>query len=277
MSAPSSLVRWRVTDRPETWDRETLSRSRQRLELSDLRADPRVDRFTWLDQVHGSRVVTVVAPGAQCGVVADAAVTDVPQAVLVIRSADCAPLLFEGINRQRPPVDGVPHRVADGIADGVADGGGRPVLGVAHAGWRGLLDGVVPRTVDAMRALGAESIVAWLGPCIGPECYEFAAEALGPLRSAFGPAVESRTAWGSVALDLPAAVEAAVEGSGVAFGSPLAGWTCTACDARRYSHRSRGEVGRMALIAQIRAVHVAEHPSDPKRRPGSLSDAKRRK
>lgn len=274
MSAPSSRIRWRFTERPETWDRETLSRSRRWPEAGDLRSDPRVDRFTWLDQAHGSRVVTVTAPGAQRGVVADAAVTDVPQAVLVIRSADCAPLLFEGINRQRQPVDGFPDRVADGVADAVVDGGGRPVLGVAHAGWRGLLDGVVHRTVDAMRGLGAESIVAWLGPCIGPECYEFGAEALEPLRSAFGPAVESRTAWGSLALDLPAAVEASVLGSGAAFGSRLTGWTCTACDARRrYSHRSRGEAERMALIAQICAAHVAERPTG---HTGSVSDPKRR-
>jgi len=47
------------------------------------------------------------------------------------------------------------------------------VHGAVHVGWRGLGAGVLVRTIDTMRALGANTVVAGLGPCIGPCCYEF--------------------------------------------------------------------------------------------------------
>src|SRR4051812_39714152 len=84
--------------------------------------------ITWLRQVHGSRVVTVEAPGAASGEAADAAVTNVRGAALCILTADCAPVALVGRRE---------------------DGGS--VLGVAHAGWRGLHEGVIGATVEAMR------------------------------------------------------------------------------------------------------------------------------
>ena len=100
----------------------------------------------WLQQVHGIHVVeagsTVLPPRA------DAAFTTQPGCVLAIMTADCAPVV-------------------------IADTHGR-VLGVAHAGWRGLVAGVLDSTLAALRARlpSAAGWRAWVGPCIGQAGFE---------------------------------------------------------------------------------------------------------
>ncbi|GAB5467841.1 MAG: peptidoglycan editing factor PgeF [Rhodospirillales bacterium] len=106
-----------------------------------------------LVQVHSARVVTVEAPIApDARPEADALVTRVPGLALGVLTADCAPLLF---------------------ADPQAG-----VVGAAHAGWRGALDGVAEATLDAMEALGAKraQVRAAVGPCIAQESYEVGPE-----------------------------------------------------------------------------------------------------
>lgn len=177
--------------------------------------------WTWLHQVHGAEVVVVTAPGEHTGVDADAAVTAVPGCALTVRSADCAPVVLAA----------------------------RQAVGVVHAGWKGLAAGVVASAVDALRALDDGPIAAHLGPCIRPGCYEFDGPELGALVDRFGPVVRATTAWGTPALDLPAAVRAALRQSGVDELRDDAG--CTACDRRWYSHRARGEAERFATVAWI--------------------------
>ncbi|MBO0731516.1 MAG: polyphenol oxidase family protein, partial [Acidimicrobiaceae bacterium] len=116
--------------------------------------------WTVLRQVHGARVVTVASPGEGSGEPADGAVTTCPGAALAVLTADCAP-------------------VALASPEGV--------VGVAHAGWRGLLAGVIEATVEAMRALGARRVDAVLGPCIRPACYAFGAEDLEIVAARLGP------------------------------------------------------------------------------------------
>ena len=106
-----------------------------------------------LTQVHGADTVTVTeawAPGA--GPRADAFVTNQPGIALGIVTADCAPVLF-----------------ADRHAG---------VVGAAHAGWRGAVLGILESTLAAMQALGARpaDMVAAVGPCIGQNSYEVAAD-----------------------------------------------------------------------------------------------------
>ena len=120
----------------------------------------------WLKQVHGARVVEARgALGGSGGVEgsarsalgepeADASVARAPGAVCVVKAADCLPLLL-------------------------ADEAGT-VVGAAHAGWRGLAAGVIEATVEAMRVPPA-TLLAWLGPAIGPEAYEVGEE----VRAAF--------------------------------------------------------------------------------------------
>jgi hypothetical protein len=102
----------------------------------------------WLNQVHGA---TVVDAAALAGVPdADACIATAPDAVCVIQTADCLPVLF-------------------------CDTAGKTV-GAAHAGWRGMAAGVLQNTVHAMRKAGAGEITAWMGPAIGPACFEVGEE-----------------------------------------------------------------------------------------------------
>ncbi len=179
--------------------------------------------WTWLRQVHGTTVLTVSEPAEHSGRAADALVTAVPGACLAVQTADCAPVLFESTD-------------------------GR-VIGAAHAGWRGLYDGVLEETVAAMRTLGAESMRARLGPCISPAAYEFGAAELTTMALRFGPEVVAASAAGTPALDLPAAVRSALGTLGVELDESE--WTCTAGDPRYFSWRARRDQGRQASVIWI--------------------------
>ena len=175
---------------------------------------------TWLDQRHADTVVDVAAPGEHCGRAADAAVSAACGLGLAVWVGDCAPVLL------------------------VADEG---PFGVVHAGWRGLAAGVLERAVTALRRRGGRHVSAWLGPCIRPCCYEFGADELRHLGERWPAAVAGRTAWGTPALDVPAAVGAVLGSVGVdrlTDGAP-----CTGCDDDYWSHRRRGDVGRHGLVA----------------------------
>lgn len=117
-------------------------------------------------QVHSPDVVTVTeawGDDAESRPVADAVVTATPGIVLGIVTADCGPILF---------------------ADATAG-----VIGAAHAGWRGAVEGVLENTIAAMEALGATraNIAAVLGPTIAQASYEVDA----PFRERF-PATAER-------------------------------------------------------------------------------------
>ena len=179
--------------------------------------------WTWLRQVHGPRVVEVVAPGDHAGAEADAAVTTTPGAVLAVHTADCAPVLL---------------RSEDAT-----------VVGAAHAGWRGLVAGVLEETVAAMVRAGATGIRARLGPHIRGRCYEFGADELDLVAARYGDDVRTTTGWGTPGLDVTAAVEAALGARGVAVTDHGG---CTACEPRRlWSHRARGDRARMAATITI--------------------------
>ena len=106
----------------------------------------------WLKQVHGTVVAN--AGQASCWPQADACVTKHPGAVCAVMTADCLPVLL-------------------------CDEQGS-VVGAAHAGWRGLCDGVIEQTVHAM-SIPPQTIMAWLGPAIGPQSFEVGEE----VRAAF--------------------------------------------------------------------------------------------
>lgn len=177
--------------------------------------------WTWLKQVHGAGVVVVSRPGEHAGAAADGAVTSTPGCTLAIRSADCAPVALLGAS----------------------------AVGVLHAGWKGLMAGIVANTVAALRALDAGPLTAHLGPCIRPGCYEFGPADLDEVADRFGRDVRATTSWGTPSLDLPAAVAKALAEAGVDGLRDEAG--CTACDRRWYSHRARAEQGRSATLAWL--------------------------
>jgi YfiH family protein len=173
------------------------------------------DQLVVAEQVHGRDVVEVSGP---CSVppIADALVTRRPGLVLCVLVADCVPVL---------------------LAD--PDQG---VLAVAHAGRPGLVAGVVPAAVAAMRDLGARDVVARLGPSVCPRCYEVPL----PLReqvASVEPVSRSVSWTGSPAVDVAAGVLAQLDRLGVA-ARQLPG--CTVESPRLYSYRRDGLTGRFA-------------------------------
>jgi YfiH family protein len=189
------------------------NRARLRAALR-LPAEPR-----WLTQVHGVRVLDLDGEEATQ---ADGAVTTKPGVVCAVLTADCLPVLL-------------------------CDRGGTQV-GVAHAGWRGLLHGVLPAAVEAFHANPAD-LIAWLGPAIGREAYEVGAE----VRAAFVAGSRSaerrftRNRRGRWQADLYGLARDALAAAGV--GSIHGGGFCTYTEASRFfSHRREAPCGRMATL-----------------------------
>jgi polyphenol oxidase len=143
--------------------------------------------------------------------VADALVTTRADVALGVVVADCVPVLL-------------------------ADRVGR-VVGVAHAGRRGLVEGVVTATVHAMRQRGASTggLRALVGPAACGRCYEVPA-ALRDEVAAVVPGTASTTSWGTPALDLPAGVAQQLDAAGVVDVTVHGG--CTIEDPTWFSHRA---------------------------------------
>ncbi|HWB66895.1 MAG TPA: peptidoglycan editing factor PgeF [Mycobacteriales bacterium] len=182
-------------------------------------------------QVHGAGVLEVRAERAgrhritHGGAPAtDALVTAVPGVPLGVLVADCAPVLF-----------------ADESSG---------VIGVAHAGRKGLVAGVLERTVEAMARLGADParITAVIGPRICGRCYEVP-EAMRDEVAAALSAGATTTRVGTPALDLPAAAVAILQRLGV--GAVRDCGICTFEDQHFYSHRRAGRTGRFAGVIML--------------------------
>lgn len=191
----------------------------------DVRRRALVDLpWTMLDEVHGTEVVIVDGPGAGDGHRGDVAVTDVADAALGVWVGDCAPVVLVA-------------------------GSGR--FAVVHAGWRGLAAGVLDRALEAMGAAQRSDIpiAAYLGPCIGPCCYEFATDDLELVARRLllpVPTISSRTRWGTTALDVPAAVTAVLARHHVTV---VRHGGCTGCGGHHFSHRMRRDAERHAVVA----------------------------
>ncbi|MDQ1358562.1 MAG: purine-nucleoside/S-methyl-5-thioadenosine phosphorylase / adenosine deaminase [Acidimicrobiaceae bacterium] len=175
--------------------------------------------WSWLIQVHGSKVALVDAPGGGAGTAADAAVSATPEVALAVLTADCAPIAFAS-------------------PEGV--------IGVAHAGWRGLAGGVIEETVASMRAAGARSVIAALGPCIHAECYPFGPADLDAVAARYGPGVRAQTSDGQPALDIPAAVRHALHHAGAELVADAD--ICTSCSTGHWSWRARRDQQRQATV-----------------------------
>jgi polyphenol oxidase len=178
--------------------------------------------WTWLHQVHGKRVVIVDRPGAGRSEEADAAVTACAGAALVVRTADCGP-------------------VALSSPEGV--------VAAVHAGWRGLMAGVVEEAVAAMRALGATDVMAALGPCIGAHAYRFSKSDLEPVAARYGAGVIAKDEAGYPALDLAETVRAALGGTGARLVA--AAGVCTHCSVDHWSWRANRDRGRQATVVWV--------------------------
>jgi hypothetical protein len=182
---------------------------------------PPPDAWWWLRQVHGRDVVVADSPPPTAPPEADAIVTAQPGLPLVVLTADCAPIAL--------------------ASDSAA--------GAVHAGWPGLLAGVIEAAVTELRAVGTGPVRAVLGPCVHPARYEFGPADLDRLIDRFGPAVASRTDDGAPALDVPAAVRIALERAGVPDLDDVA--VCTSASPDHFSHRRDGLTGRQGLVVVL--------------------------
>jgi len=177
------------------------------------------DRLADAYQVHGNTVATAV-PGHRPE--ADGLVTDHAGVVLMVRAADCVPVL---------------------LADPEAG-----VIGAAHAGRNGMVAGVVPATVAAMRELGAEAITAWIGPYICGGCYEVPAEMREEV-AAVEPASFATTTWDTPALDIGAGVVAQLARDDVVV---IRASACTRESSSLFSYRRDGAAsGRQAAVIRL--------------------------
>lgn len=180
-----------------------------------------------LAQVHGRDVAVVdeasIARLRADAPRADAAVTRMPGVVLTVRTADCLPVLF-----------------ADRSAS---------VVGVAHAGWRGLAAGVLEATVAA---LAARDLVAWIGPCIGPQAFEVGRDVYDAYCRGDAENVRhfAPCASGKWLADLPALARRRLAAAGVETVD--GGTWCTYREHERFhSYRRDKAPGRMALYAWL--------------------------
>jgi purine-nucleoside/S-methyl-5'-thioadenosine phosphorylase / adenosine deaminase len=176
-------------------------------------------------QVHGCAVVTV-RPGESFdnSRKADAIVGSDPSRVLSVRVADCVPVLL-------------------------ASDDGRTVAAV-HAGWRGVVAGMVPAALAQM-GCDADGVVAAIGPCIGPDVFEVGLEVLDEFTTAFGGvAPVERRDGGKGTVDLREAVRLQLVKAGVGATRIDVSDRCSYRDTDEFfSHRrDRGVTGRMAAI-----------------------------
>ncbi len=203
---------------------EAVAENRRRLRAAaDLPAEP-----AWLSQVHGAEIADLdagAAAGAAAGQ-ADGAVTRTPGRVCAILAADCLPILF-----------------ATESGDAVA---------AAHAGWRGLAGGVIEAAVRSL-AVAPRSLLAWLGPAIGPRHFEIGPDVRDELLRGDprAGAAFTENARGRYLADLYVLARRRLARLGVerVYG----GGECTFSSSDKYfSHRRDGPTGRQATLIWLR-------------------------
>lgn len=203
-------------------DPAAVVQNRQRLQRAlDLPSQP-----LWLEQVHG---IAVADAATACeGTEADASVALCSGPVCAVMTADCLPVLL--CDRQGSRVAAV------------------------HAGWRGLLNGVIEAAV-ARLAVPADQLMAWMGPAIGPAAFEVGNE----VREAFlaadagcAPAFVATASAEHFLADLYALASRRLKRLGVA--SIQGGEYCSYTDKQRFfSYRRDGQCGRMASLIWLAA------------------------
>jgi hypothetical protein len=181
----------------------------------------------WVHQVHGGAVVEVDG-NFESGVKADAMVTGDHSRILAVRVADCVPVLL------------------------ATDDGSR--VAAIHAGWRGVIAGIVPAAVSRLRlsASSSATLVCAIGPSISLDAFEVGPEVIAQFRQQFGPGapVKARDDDGKSHVDLRAAIALQLRSAGLCAENIDISDRCTFRDADEFfSHRrDRGVTGRMAAL-----------------------------
>ena len=193
---------------------ERVNENRRRL-CAEVSADP--DALAMNYQHHSADVLR--ARAASRGARGDGIWTDERGLPVLALAADCLPIALARAN------------------------GSKPALALLHAGWRGLLEGIVPAGISA---LGGRAVAAAVGPAIGPCCYAVGEDVAERFRRAFGPGL-----YRDGRLDLWTAAERALRAANCVRVDRVD--LCTACSpARFFSHRrDEGLTGRQGVIGRI--------------------------
>jgi YfiH family protein len=197
-----------TADRPEA-----VAENRRRFYQA---AELEPGRVARMHQVHGGDVATVAEAG-DIGE-ADGMVTREPGLPLLVSAADCIPIF---------------------LADLEAG-----VIGALHAGWRGILAGVIESGIEAARAAGAapERLLVTLGPAIGSCCFEVGPE----VAERFDPATQRPGQRSRPHVDLAAAVRMRLIRAGIDDRAIRSPWACTRCRSDLFFSARAGEpTGRM--------------------------------
>lgn len=178
--------------------------------------------WSYLKQVHGGKIFRIENTGDYQGEEGDGMITTACGIPMAIQVADCAPIAL--------------------ICE-------TPVMGIVHAGWRGLRAGIIQNACIEMRKLGGHPTIAVVGPCIYPKHYEFGLVELKHMTREFGPTVESETKEGTPALDIPETARIALLRSNI-LDTQFIG-ECTASSGKYWSHRVGGNIERQAMVAWL--------------------------
>lgn len=175
----------------------------------------------WMEQVHGCDVIDAARHPANRRPRADGAVTRTAGVVCAVLTADCLPVLL-------------------------ADRGGG-VVGIAHAGWRGLAAGVIESTIARM-GIAAEDVIGYLGPGIGPRAYEVGEEVRAAFTRQSARAADAfvPSGPGKYLADLYLLARQRLGAAGVI--EIHGGDFCTHGDPRFFSYRRDRDTGRMASL-----------------------------
>jgi YfiH family protein len=187
--------------------------------LAGLRDELGVDAIATMRQVHGEDVAWAM-PGLVPE--ADALLTYTPELAVLVRVADCVPIVLATEERD--------------------------AVGVVHAGRKGLVAGVAPAAAQILLDRGRGSVTAWVGPHVCGRCYELDAETAAEV-AAVVPVAASMTWKGTPAADIGAGVTAQLEELGVSVHH-LSG--CTLEDDRFFSHRRNGTTHRHGALVVLR-------------------------
>jgi YfiH family protein len=207
-------------------DRAIVERNRER--FSQL-VGFRVEQNLLMD--HGIEVVHIEQPSTP-PLPADACITANPQVTLSITTADCVPIFFHDPETK--------------------------TVGLAHAGWRGTVNGIARATVDAMiEKLGAraEKLHVGLGPAIGPCCFEVDQDVAEPFRREFGPDTVQILENGKWSINLHHCNRIWLERAGVLLSNIKTCPLCTSCrhDLFYSYRRDRGQTGRLLSAIAIKS------------------------
>ncbi|WP_447973469.1 peptidoglycan editing factor PgeF [Nitrospira sp. Kam-Ns4a] len=198
--------------------------------MSRGRAKPTV---VAVEQVHGTNVLVLdrpVSPGAVFLGGWDALMTNQPGVLVTVRTADCVPVLLHD------PV--------------------RRVVAAVHAGWRGAVAGIIPRTLETMRRrFGStpDSLRVGIGPSVGACCYEVDEPVLSRLRAGFSDwkTVAVETGAGRAKLDLRLLVRLQAESRGVRPDGVHAVNLCTVCYPELFHSYRRDGTVRGTMVSGI--------------------------